>query len=562
MDYTFKKRKYGLFVHFVHGISCRADGSLPENIDQTVDIFDVGAFADAVASMKVEYVIFTAWHFAIRPLYPSAVTQKHRAGNSPRRDLLGEIIDALREKDIEVILYTHPRDGHDLTDAEQKALGWGRNLNGTSTPDPEVFDYKKWNEYIHELYRELLERYGDRISGIYTDGTGPYSFKSERYENTLQVVDYLALRGIIKKKDPKLFMIQNYFGYLFSDDFAMPEGYFEYEKDKLCELASLPAANKALAICPFHGGWWPEERTPRGKDVRATTPRELAKFVIFNASCTHGGGVCLAASPYCEGGLWQVGALETMRELGALLSPLKESLFDAVPSKSYPTVSGDTLGGKSGVCFLESEDGRYEYMHILDSKKELRFELDLPSDGAELFNASSLSEGVTVSEFDKKDGKYLLSLSGRLDQLDTVVRFEREVPIPRKNIEWINDTDKRLRYEGDWSYVHLTQDPATHSVLGSYECDCHVSRSKGSSVFTCFEGDRVEIYANTGNKGGEALVFIDGVRCGSINTKSDTALSRAQVFSSIDLHGGPHTLYIVADADAPVAFDALKIIKQ
>ena len=72
-DFTFKKRKYGLLVHFVHGISCHSDGSLPQSINETVDGFDVQGFANNVEKMGVEYLIFTAWHWRAIPLYPSEV---------------------------------------------------------------------------------------------------------------------------------------------------------------------------------------------------------------------------------------------------------------------------------------------------------------------------------------------------------------------------------------------------------------------------------------------------------------------------------------------------------
>ena len=160
-DFTFKKRKYGLFVHFVHGISCNADGSQPSTVDETVNNFDANAFADIVASMGVEYLIFTAWHWRAIPLYPSKVTEKYRGKICPSRDLLGEIINAVTSRGIDMILYTHPRDGHDFPPEDMIACGWGKNENETSSaPDKDTFDNKKWNEYTLSLYAEVMERYG------------------------------------------------------------------------------------------------------------------------------------------------------------------------------------------------------------------------------------------------------------------------------------------------------------------------------------------------------------------------------------------------------------------
>ena len=231
-----------------------------------------------------------------------------------------------------MILYTHPRDGHDFSPEDMIACGWGKNENETSSaPDKDTFDNKKWNEYTLSLYAEVMERYGNKLSGIYTDGTGPFSKKSERYENTLQVIDYTKLRNIIKSADPSLYMIQNHFGYLFSDDYEMPEGYFHFETDNIRDTSVIPAAKKTLAFCPFEGNWWPMQNTPRGKDVRRTSAEELARFAIFNASCTSGGGICFASGPYCCGSLFPVGVAEQMKEIGAILRK-RQLLYAPLPA--------------------------------------------------------------------------------------------------------------------------------------------------------------------------------------------------------------------------------------
>ena len=58
------------------------DGEIAEDINESVDNFDVLRFVDEVASMRVEYVIFTAWHARTIALYPSKVTKKGGRTNS------------------------------------------------------------------------------------------------------------------------------------------------------------------------------------------------------------------------------------------------------------------------------------------------------------------------------------------------------------------------------------------------------------------------------------------------------------------------------------------------
>ena len=85
----YSQMKYGLFVHYVYELARYSDGSAPESIDAFADGFHVEAFADSVQRMGVEYLILTAWHYRMRPLYPSAVTERWRPGNICKRKLSG-----------------------------------------------------------------------------------------------------------------------------------------------------------------------------------------------------------------------------------------------------------------------------------------------------------------------------------------------------------------------------------------------------------------------------------------------------------------------------------------
>jgi len=81
-------------------------------------------------SIRVEYVIFTGWHAAMYLLGPSAAMDKWLPGHTTRRDLIGEIADALNEKGIRLIIYAHPNDGHDLKPEEQTRVGFLRVPKG------------------------------------------------------------------------------------------------------------------------------------------------------------------------------------------------------------------------------------------------------------------------------------------------------------------------------------------------------------------------------------------------------------------------------------------------
>ena len=83
------KCKYGMFIRHILKEARYADGRKAQTFDEMADAFDTEDFADSLARMGVEYIVYTAWHFAVQPLYPSAVSEKWRPGNCPKRDLLG-----------------------------------------------------------------------------------------------------------------------------------------------------------------------------------------------------------------------------------------------------------------------------------------------------------------------------------------------------------------------------------------------------------------------------------------------------------------------------------------
>ncbi|MEN9991948.1 MAG: hypothetical protein RLZZ224_1650, partial [Verrucomicrobiota bacterium] len=203
----FATLKNGFFVHYVWagggGLTLKRDGSAPQSIDELADAFDADGFARDMEAWGVEYVIFTAWHANINPLFPSQTMKRWGMPNhSCRRDLLGDMIKACKARGIPVVLYTHPRDGHDLRGEDRIKTGWGATP-GQQPGDPNwaEFDYQKWNDFTNELYAELIDRYGKDIIGLFLD-EGSSAGDSQR------VVDYPRLRHTIKSRAPHIVMQQ------------------------------------------------------------------------------------------------------------------------------------------------------------------------------------------------------------------------------------------------------------------------------------------------------------------------------------------------------------------
>ncbi len=562
MKFEYEKWRYGLFVHYIAAYAYDADFVKADDPVSAAEGFEVEKFAEDVSKMGVQYVVFTAWHALAQPLYPSEVTKRWRPGvNCAERDLIGEVIDALNAKGIHVILYTHPRDGHDFDEANRLATGWGMGHEETETrksldtPDFNNFCYEKWNKYTTELYAELLGRYGDRIEGIWVDGMGPGRFGTI-FENSMPyeypIVNYLDIRSIIKGKNPRIPMIQNMTGDRYNCDFAMPEMYYGMEHRTPYE--DWPACRKALAFCPF-GGWTPVGK--KGPDTCWIAPEKLFEFMVLEATCASAGGMCLAASPY-RGGEWETGAVEKLEKLGLMLAELKESFRGIVPSRSWPTVSGDTLRSKNYICAAESEDGRREFIHVLRIPEGGKVILPKPEDGASFRNPVIMAGSAKIASYEINENGIEIVLEGGEDSADNVIRLDRTPKAAEDEVFWINDTEQEIVYQGTWGYYCFCGDKQW--CRGYYEYDEHSAVENGAKLQFAFDGDIVEIYGPKGQGLGTADVIIDNMKAGTINEFSENEEKRALLFRSTNLYGGRHTLRLIKTGGDKFSFDAAKII--
>lgn len=391
----FRTMKFGLFVHYVWGgkqsLTSRRDGQKAQDLQHFAAGFDVQAFSDDVARWGVEYVIFTAWHAGINPLFPSTTMQKWGLGSHYcKRDLIGEVIAALRKKGIEVLLYTHPRDGHDLRLEDQRKTGW----NGTvgTNPDWSTFDYARWNQFTNELYGELVDRYGKDIIGVYLD-------EGSALGDSWRVVDYLRLRKTIKSRSEDILMIQNFYGTLYSCDIGDIE-YHHWREFENADGKVWPASSKPVGTC-FATTWWAEQ--PQGKNTVKFTAEDMFRYTLLQAGTnTDGGGVQWAAGPYADGG-WESGVAETMDKLASYIAPISKSLTNVVASRAFPTREGMTLGSKAwGAPVLEwgvatdAPDGSATYLHVLTPPKGKTLRIGMPADGSRFAGATLLADGRQV----------------------------------------------------------------------------------------------------------------------------------------------------------------------
>ena len=140
--------------------------------------FDARQWATVLRGAGVRLLILTAKHHDGFCLWPSRYTE-HCVRNSPWRggkgDVVREVVDALREKQIRVGLYLSP---------------WDRN-------QPTYGDSPNYNEYFRNQLRELLTNYGP-IDEVWFDGAcgeGPNGKK--------QAYDWPSYYALIRELQPQ-----------------------------------------------------------------------------------------------------------------------------------------------------------------------------------------------------------------------------------------------------------------------------------------------------------------------------------------------------------------------
>ncbi|MFC1652430.1 alpha-L-fucosidase [Planctomycetota bacterium] len=149
--------KYGLFTHWsplcypLHG-----DVQTKDCYQEAVEAFDVDAYVNMVEETGAAWVVFTTTH---GPHYwpgPCKTIDRILPGRTCRRDLIGELADALGRKGIRLMLYYHTGYG-DKPWAEASGM-YKEDLG-------EYFDN------LAALFEEVSKRYGRRLasSAVYID---------------------------------------------------------------------------------------------------------------------------------------------------------------------------------------------------------------------------------------------------------------------------------------------------------------------------------------------------------------------------------------------------------
>jgi hypothetical protein len=403
----FSKAGCGVFVHYLESMQ-----NNPEEVhslgkrtswDECVRDFDVDQFADSMKEAGAGYVMFTVMQVSRFMIAPNATFDKisgYQPGEAcATRDLIEDLYQALSKRGIPLMLYftgDGPR-------ADAKA---GPAFNcGT----PVTTDFvQKWAD----VFREYGERYGDKIAGVWCDGSYPFiGYDEEKLRilaNGLRAGSSKRIIALNRGVDPKVL------SYTHSEDYTTGE----QNKFSDMPVERFVDGEQWHILSFLSGTWW-------GRPGVGYTKTELSQYVYDVNS--RGGVVSIDIALFRDGSTdrSQIEMLKAVRkELteGKNRVPIppgnlayrKQSKFLSLDGSHELVVNGMThfprlgVDGKTDTVALAANEWPWTYeVDLVDTKPIQRVKVTFGSGYATKFEIRLSSDGQswqTVASKDEHDG--------------------------------------------------------------------------------------------------------------------------------------------------------------
>jgi len=291
------RAKYGLFLHYQYrillGTCIRTKPQFPDPAQMTakqwnqfVDGFDVKAFAGQMAEARVGWVIFCLDdHYFAWPCAPnrafSAFTGYLPGEKSSRRDLVGDLADALNARGVRLICYFAGLNGYMK---DRKTYEGLRDDGNEKTPPPAEGRRRRL-----AILKEYAERYGDKVAGWWFDGMELDSY-SERPN------DWWAIDALVRRANPRAVIAFSYGGNEQAcirkgiDDFTAGD---TWSKQDLTRFT--PRRLPAQAGILWHGKIYCGNLYHGLGDANQFSDQELIDWINM---CTSQGGICTLDWPF------------------------------------------------------------------------------------------------------------------------------------------------------------------------------------------------------------------------------------------------------------------------
>ena len=436
--------RYGLFIHWVSGdnqsgSSCglvKPDGSISRGVNAYCNELAVDKVVDDIANLGFEIVYVTDFHGLGTVLHPSESIDRWRGKGryTAERDVLGEFIRKLKTKGIGVVVFTHPLDGHDYGKEQQELLGWN---------DP-TDHFKRWNDFVNDVYADLATRYGKDIAGIGFDsawGNQPH----EKVDGKGKL-DQLRLRATLKKIAPTVPLISlcppNQTTDLYIKEVWRPY-WFNWDRFEGIPQFTQPEKGRDRPVLrkeDYDTDLWPAYNRPpaivmtdhwtviskRDKSYLNVSGEAMFRYTVLQHGVSYNGPAVLwAVSPYVTGE-WPINVYEQFMVVRQLMKPILESLKGTYPSTSFITPEGKNIQTlTNGFVATRSPDHAVEYIHVLRPPAGKVLTLGCPADGKVFASEGKLLPGGATVKVARQGSSYTVTLGegATWDPMDTVIRL-------------------------------------------------------------------------------------------------------------------------------------------
>ena len=153
----FVEAKYGVTFHWTPTSHPRRGPQKP--FPEAVQNLDVESLARTVKESGAGYVIFTSTHAPHWFPAPIEAIEKILPGNTCKRDLIGDLADALNSQGVKLLLYYPGGRGYE---DDAPGIPWGKASGWTE-------DKSIYFDNFCKIFTEIGERYGDKIAGYWFD---------------------------------------------------------------------------------------------------------------------------------------------------------------------------------------------------------------------------------------------------------------------------------------------------------------------------------------------------------------------------------------------------------
>ncbi|MDB4584290.1 alpha-L-fucosidase, partial [Draconibacterium sp.] len=285
----FSKLRYGAMFHWTS--EAMPLSGEPKPYKEAVKDFDVDAFVAMVEEMGLDYIIFTGNH--AQPHFPGPLKEweKEFPGMTTERDLITEISEALKKKNIKFILYLSTHVYSKFREVESD-------------------EFERLN---FELLAEIGEYYKDKIDAYWFDGW--YQCHRE-----YPAFNYEKFYNICKLGNPNRLLSLNTWLYPINtpwQDYWAGEVYTEGvpQRKSICQTGPAKGLQfHHLVVLQTKEGWVHTKRNTKIAPP-SFTAEELVKYI---SSCDDIGPISINMSIYQDGTVGEE-ALQVMREVKAII---------------------------------------------------------------------------------------------------------------------------------------------------------------------------------------------------------------------------------------------------